>query len=95
MKFKTPLSCKGLFDHLLKNDHSRTEDELLSALGENELRRKVITAGAISNRSVIEVRWLASRPCSSGRSQQPPPTPGYFSSKISVIKKKPARRRRL
>lgn len=69
----------------IKKIHSAAEDKLVSAFGENELRRKVITAGAISNWSVIEVRQLASRPYSSVRSQQPPI--GYFSNKISVIKK--------
>lgn len=69
----------------LKKVRSVTEDKLLSAFGENELQRKVITADAISNWSVIEVRQLASRPYSSVRSHQHPI--GYFSNKISVIKK--------
>lgn len=88
MKLETLLSCKGLSDHVIKKVHSATEDKLVSAFGENELRRKVITAGAISNWSVIEVRRFSSRPYSSVRSHRhlPPPI-GYFSNKISVIKK--------
>lgn len=68
-----------------KKVHSATKDELVSELGENELQRKVISAGAISNWSVIEVRRLSSQSCSSVRSHQQPV--GYFSNKISVIKK--------